>query len=96
MMADRRRRSISMSMKIPIDAQVVIRKVAVERYAIPQADIMDIGNLTHAIVKSADEDQHLHLVAISRRLMYCCPLPAADMMIIQAAAAEDNMMNDEK
>lgn len=60
--------------KVPIDAQVAIRRLATTAHNIPAADTMDIGNLTHAIVKSAEEDRRLHLVAISRRLLYCCPL----------------------
>ena len=61
-------------MKLPIDTQVVIRKLADTRQNIPNADTMDIGKLTHDIVKSAAEDQRLHLVAVTRRLLYCCPL----------------------
>ena len=59
-------------LRLPIDTQVVIRKLSANLVEKPEH--MDIGNLTHAIVKSAEEDRRLHLVAISRRLLYCCPL----------------------
>ena len=65
-------------MKLPIDAQAVIRNLATTEYNIARAEAMDIGSLTHAIVKSAEEDKRLHLVAISRRLLYCCPLYEED------------------
>ena len=55
--------------------QAVIRKLGQN---IPDADTMDIGKLTHVIVKSEAEDQRLHLVAITRRLLYCCPLHDAE------------------
>jgi len=61
-------------MKLPVDMQAVIRKLAETRPNIANADTMDIGKLTHVIVKSESEDQRLHLVAITRRLLYCCPL----------------------
>jgi hypothetical protein len=36
---------------------------------------MDIGSLTHSIVKDKDKDRQLHLIAITRRLLYCCSVP---------------------
>jgi hypothetical protein len=62
-------------MKLPVDMQAVIRKLGQN---VPDADTMDIGKLTHVIVKSEAEDQRLHLVAITRRLLYCCPLHDAE------------------
>jgi hypothetical protein len=65
-------------MRLPVDTQAVIRKIAATEHDIAAADTMDIGKLTHEIVKSSAEDQRLHLVAITRRLLYCCPLHAVD------------------
>ena len=59
-------------MKLPIDTQAAIRSLADEA---TNSNAMDIGSLTHSIVKDKEKDRQLHLIAITRRLLYCCSVP---------------------
>jgi hypothetical protein len=60
-------------MKLSVDMQAIIWE---QGRAISEAEnIKDVGDLTHAIIKNAKEDKRLHVLAFSRRLLYCCPLP---------------------
>ena len=59
--------------KLPIDTQASIRELANKENLESWGN--DIGSLTHAIVKDNEKDRQLHLIAITRRLLYCCPLP---------------------
>ena len=58
-------------MRLPIEAQASLRLIASEGIV----EDVNVGNLPHAIVKNKEKDQQLHLIAITRRLLYCFPLP---------------------
>jgi hypothetical protein len=62
---------------LPIDTQAAIRKLACDTPEMKEmmAEFMDMKKLTHEIVKNKNKDRELHLVAITRRMLYCCPLP---------------------
>ena len=59
--------------RIPLDSQVAIRKLGRSDHpSIEKQDEMDIGNLTHAIVKNVKADNKMQATAMARKLMYCC------------------------
>lgn len=57
------------------NTQAAFRQLCREEHPhMENVDNMEIGSLTHAIIKSVKEENQMHLIAIARRLQYCCLL----------------------
>ena len=71
-----------MAARLPLEAQATLRTLtgmdrdnAANNNNKNATSYVNMNATAHAIVKNKEKDQQLHLIAVSRRLLYCCPLP---------------------